>query len=445
MRFVHDNLPQRVRFGSGEAAASLEREIGDIGASRVMVIASKGEAGLAGRITNGLPVALRHDDVVMHVPVEVAERAREAAVKARADAVVSVGGGSTTGLAKAVALTSGLPVIAVPTTYAGSEATAVWGLTEGARKTTGTDPRVLPKVIVYDAALTTSLPVEMSVASGLNALAHCVDAMWAPNADPINAAFAAEGIRSLRTGLPKVVARPEDIDGREHALYAAYLSAAAFASAGSGLHHKICHVLGGAYNLPHAQTHAVVLPYVLAFNAPRAAEAEQRIAAAFGTERAIDGLRALRAELGAPRALRDYGFAEADIPAAAEAILPAVPPSNPRPVTAEDLRRLLHAAWAGADPELSRTDRACSLWIPVVRPGQVHGQRDGASPVVVQVDDAVGAHRDQRGRGRRDSGNVTKAGRIGAGCLVGPAQHHPAAGRAAYGEVHRRRGDPARG
>jgi maleylacetate reductase len=144
----------------------------------------------------------------------------------------------------------------------------VRGLTEDARKTTGTGPVVLPKVIVYDATLTIALPVSMSVASGLNALAHCVDAMWAPNADPINAAFAAEGIRSLRAGLPKVVADPSGLDGREHALYAADLSAVAFASAGSGLHHKICHVLGGAYNLPHAQIHAVVLLYVSAFNAP---------------------------------------------------------------------------------------------------------------------------------------------------------------------------------
>jgi alcohol dehydrogenase class IV len=351
MRFVHENLPQRVCFGSGEAAATLRREIENLGAERVVVIASKGEADRAGRITAGLPVAHRHDEVVMHVPVDVAERARRAVARARADALVSVGGGSTTGLAKAVALTTGLPIVAVPTTYAGSEATAIWGLTEGARKTTGTDPRVLPKVIVYDATLTTSLPVELSVASGLNALAHCVDAMWAPNADPVNAALAAEGIRSLNAGLPSVVEDPENIDGREHAMQAAYLSAAAFASAGSGLHHKICHVLGGKYNLPHAQTHAVVLPYVLAFNAPAAGEAEARIAGSFGMERAIDGLQRLRADLRAPRALRDYGFPEADVPAAAEAILPAVPPSNPRPVTVGDLRRLLHAAWAGADPE----------------------------------------------------------------------------------------------
>jgi maleylacetate reductase len=339
MRFVHDSLPQRVCFGSGEAAAYLGNEIENLQASKVMVIAGREEKELAEAVTKELPVALRYHDVVMHVPVEVAERARQA-----------VGGGSTTGLAKAIAMTTGLPIVAVPTTYAGSEATAVWGLTEGARKTTGTDPRVLPKVIIYDATLTLTLPVPMSVASGLNALAHCIDAMWAPKADPVNAAFAAEGIRSLRAGLPKVAADPSGLDGREHALYAAYLSAVAFASAGSGLHHKICHVLGGAYNLPHAQTHAVMLPYVLAFNGPAAPEAERRIAAAFGANRAIDGLQDLRRELDAPRALRDYGFSQDAIPEAADAILPAVPPGNPRPVTAEDLRRLLRAAWSGTDP-----------------------------------------------------------------------------------------------
>jgi alcohol dehydrogenase class IV len=350
MRFVHESQPQRVCFGSGEAAATVARELDRLGASKVMVIAAGTGNELAERVTGDVPVALRYHDVVMHVPVAVAERAREAAAQSGADALVSVGGGSTTGLAKAIALTSGLPIVAVPTTYAGSEATSVWGLTEGARKTTGVDARVLPRVIVYDAALTVSLPVPMSVASGLNALAHCVDSMWAPKADPINRTLAGEGIRALRAGLPAVVADPAGLDGREQALYAAYLSAVAFASAGSGLHHKICHVLGGMFNLPHAQTHAVVLPYVLAFNGPAMPAAEQRIAAALGAGRAADGLEELRRELAAPRALRDYGFAESDIPAAAQAIGPAVPPGNPRPVTAGDLRRLLRAAWAGADP-----------------------------------------------------------------------------------------------
>ena len=355
MRFVHDTLPQRVAFGSGAAAANLSNEISDLGATRIMLIAAKAEMHLADTIAQDLPVVHRHDDVVMHVPVEVAARARQAAVEHSVSALVCVGGGSTTGLAKAVAMTTGLPIVAVPTTYAGSEATPVWGLTEGAKKMTGVDKTVLPKAIVYDAALTMSLPVDMSVASGLNALAHCVDSMWGPNADPINAAFAAEGITSLAAGLPKVVADPMDLDGREHALYAAYLSATAFASAGSGLHHKICHVLGGKYNLPHAQTHATVLPYVLAFNGPAAPDAEARIAAAFrgtgsGAASALDGLVALKEELNAPRALADYGFAEASINEAAEAILPSVPPSNPRPVTTADLRALLRAAWSGSDP-----------------------------------------------------------------------------------------------
>ena len=351
MRFVHDALPQRICFGSGRAAANLRAEIAKLGAARVMLIASKSAMRMADEeITAGLPVALRYDDVVMHVPVEVALRAREAATAHDIDALVCVGGGSATGLAKAIALTTGLPIVAVPTTYAGSEATPVWGLTEGTRKTTGIDLAVLPKVIVYDAALTTSLPIETSVASGLNALAHCVDSMWGPYADPINAAFATEGIRSLAAGLPQVTAEPEGLEGRERVLYSAYVSAAAFASAGSGLHHKICHVLGGKYNLPHAQTHATVLPYVLAFNGSAATEAEQRIAAAFGSATAIDGLEGLKQRLDAPRALRDYGFAKDSIAEAADAILPSVPPSNPRPVTADDLRALLRAAWSGTAP-----------------------------------------------------------------------------------------------
>jgi alcohol dehydrogenase class IV len=200
MRFVHESVPQRVCFGTGEAAVTVAREVARLGASRVMVIAAGAGTGLAAQITTGVPVALRYDEVVMHVPVAVAERARAAAKDHGVDALVSVGGGSTTGLAKAIALTTGLPVVAVPTTYAGSEATSVWGLTEGARKTTGVDARVLPRVIVYDAALTVSLPVAMSVASGLNALAHCVDSMWAPNTDPID--------RALASGDPRPAGRP---------------------------------------------------------------------------------------------------------------------------------------------------------------------------------------------------------------------------------------------
>jgi len=320
MRFDHETLPQRVRFAPGAAAEAAGEEVDRLGASRVM------------RIGRHLPTpaVLVWDEVVMHVPVPVAERARKAAVEHGVDAIVAVGGGSATGLAKAIALTTGLPIVAVPTTYAGSEATNVWGLTDGGRKTTGVDPRVLPRAVVYDSTLTRSLPVDMSVSSGLNALAHCVDSLWAPRADPINAALAGEGIRVLTAALPQVQER------RDEALLGAYLAAVAFASAGSGLHHKICHVLGGMFDLPHAPTHAVVLPHVLALNESAAAG---RIT--------LDDLNALRRRLDAPRALKDYGFDEARIPAAVEAILPVVPAGNPVPVTAEVLHRLLHDAWEG--------------------------------------------------------------------------------------------------
>ena len=350
MRFVHDTLPQRVCFGSGEAAAHLEHEIAALGASRVMVIAAKEESNIADAITGNLRVVLRHDDVVMHVPVEVAARAREAAAPHNVDAIVSVGGGSTTGLAKAIALTTGLPIVAVPTTYAGSEATAVWGLTEGNRKTTGTDPRVLPKVIVYDATLTLTLPVPISVASGLNALAHCVDAMWAPKADPINAALAAEGIRARPRGCRR--SSPTRPASTAASTPSTPRTSQRWRSRppGSGCTTRSATCSAAPTTCRTPRRTPSCCPTCWPSTGPRHRHAEHRIAAAFGSNRAIDGLEDLRRELDAPRALRDYGFAEDAIPEAAEAILPAVPAGNPRPVTIADLERLLRAAWSGADP-----------------------------------------------------------------------------------------------
>ena len=312
---------------------------------RAMVIASPRGAGLARAVTAGLGVAVLHDGVREHVPDEVADSARTVAAEHDVDGLVCVGGGSATGLAKAVALTSGLPVLAVPTTYAGSEATDIWGLTRDGTKTTGTDRRVLPRSVVYDADLTVDLPVRLSVTSGLNALAHAVDALWAPRADPINAALAVEGARALAAALPAVVADQRGPTAREQALYGTYLASVAFASAGSGLHHKICHVLGGRYDLSHAATHAVVLPHVLALNAPHAPEAERRLAAALGASRAVAGLGDLYERLDAPRSLRDLGLREDQVADAAAAILPAVPPSNPATVSRAVLEDLLHAAW----------------------------------------------------------------------------------------------------
>jgi alcohol dehydrogenase class IV len=348
LTFAHETLPQRVRFGAGGAAGAVAEEVRRLDASRAMAIAS--DTGRAEPVLHGVPVAVLHTEVAMHVPVDVAARARSVALEHDVDVLVCVGGGSTTGLAKAVALTTGLPIVAVPTTYAGSEATDVWGLTEAGRKTTGVDRRVLPRAVVYDATLMLGLPVPTSVASGLNALAHCVDSMWAPRSDPIDQALALEAVRALNEGLPRVVTEPLALAGREQMLYGAYLSAVAFASAGSGLHHKICHVLGGMFDLPHAETHAVVLPHVLALNAPAVPGLDARMATAFGADSALAGLLRLRDEVDAPRSLRDLGLAEADLAAAVGPVVGAAPPGNPVPVTAEVVAALLRAAYDGRGP-----------------------------------------------------------------------------------------------
>ena len=347
--FVHETLPQRVVFAAGDARSALEAEISALGVRRVMVIASDRDAARVDAIVTGLPDVVRHTEVVMHVPVEVARRARRVAAEHKVDAVVAVGGGSTTGLAKAVALTSGLSVVAVPTTFSGSEATDVWGLTENGVKTTGVDRRVLPRSVVYDATLLTTLPTDAMVASGLNALAHGVDAMWGPRTDPIDRALAEEGIRALRDGLVGAVGQPSTTDDVERTLYGAYLAAVAFASAGSAMHHKICHVLGGMFDLPHAPTHAVVLPHVLAFNVPNAPDAAARIARALGADDAVTGLEDLRTRLSAPTALKDLGMPESGIEAAVPRILAAIAADNPTPVTETALTMLLRAAYEGDD------------------------------------------------------------------------------------------------
>ncbi|MFC7405625.1 maleylacetate reductase [Georgenia alba] len=366
---TYDTRPQRVLSGPG-ARRLVADEIGRLGARRVMLIAAEAEVEMAREVVAGLDVVATFTAVRPHVPVEAAHAAREMARTAGADALLSVGGGSTTGTAKAVALTEHLPILAVPTTYAGSEATDVWGLTEAGRKTNGTDPAVLPRTVVYDPELTVSLPTRLTVSSGLNALAHCVDSLWAPQAGPASTAFAVEGARLLTMGLSAVQADGADLEARTRCQDGTYLAASAFAAAGSGLHHKICHVLGGAYDLEHAAMHAVLLPHVVGFNAPAAPEAADRLAGAlqgagFGPDGGTNGLsdvadpehdaaanalatlQALYACLGAPTSLGDLGLRAEQLPEAARLALEKVPPSNPRPVREQDLADLLGRAQAG--------------------------------------------------------------------------------------------------
>jgi maleylacetate reductase len=362
-RFTHDTLAQRVVFDCGRVVESVAAEAARLGGPVMLIHGGSGRA-VAERLAGVLDVVVRWEDVRQHVPEELAARARAACTRAGAKVVVCVGGGSAIGLGKAIALEQDVQILAVPTTYAGSEATPVWGMTSEGTKVTGADPAVLPATVVYDPTLTTGMPVELTVASGLNGLAHCVEALWAPRADPINLALGLEGARALARGLTAVIGDPQDLGGRADCLYGAYLAAVSFASAGSGLHHKICHVLGGAYDLPHAATHAVVLPHVLAFNAAAVPESAGRLAAALGAPAAavaadpacaaIDAVEALRTRLSAPRSLAEIGLAEDELSDATARCLAHVPDTNPVPVTQESLSALLRAAWAGTAPTRTR-------------------------------------------------------------------------------------------
>ncbi|WP_045560215.1 maleylacetate reductase [Streptomyces sp. FxanaA7] len=348
---VYESWGQRVVFGSGTARDDVAAAITGLGASRVLVIAADGERALAEDICEDLPVVAVFGEVRPHVPVEVAEAVRAAAREHEADLLLSVGGGSTTGTAKAAALTTGLPILAVPTTYAGSEATPVWGLTEDGHKRTGVDPKVLPRVVVYDATLMMSLSTRLSVTSGLNALAHCVDAWWAPRHNPISSALAAEGVRSLASSLPRIVADGQDVAARRDILFGTYLGAVAFAGAGSGLHHKVCHVLGGAYDLEHAALHSVVLPHVVGLNLPAAPEAEQWLGTALDASADPFGaLLDLYTSLQPPRSLGELGLPEEELDRATDLVMAQVPDSNPRRVTHDEMRALLGRAWRGDVP-----------------------------------------------------------------------------------------------
>jgi alcohol dehydrogenase class IV len=361
-RFAYEALPGRIVFGAGASRERLVDEVQRLGAGRVLLVASEREKTLAEEIAAPLVdrVATIFTDVRPHVPVEVADAARETARRLEVDCLLSVGGGSTTGTAKAVALKLGLPIVAVPTTYAGSEVTPIWGMTEGQRKTTGRSLDVLPRVVIYDPELTFTLPPSISGPSGMNAMAHCVEALYASGANPVTSLVAEEGIRALARGLPAVVEEPGGIEGRSEALYGAYLAGSALAAAGVGIHHKICHVLGGAYDLPHAEMHTVILPHAVAFNEEAIPEIMGRVAralgeasdGALGREGAATGLYDLAKGIGAPTALKDIGMEKEDLDEAVALCLEAVPEDNPRPVDEAGVRAILAGAYVGLPPRL---------------------------------------------------------------------------------------------
>ncbi|KWE28315.1 maleylacetate reductase [Burkholderia cepacia] len=350
MNFIYQARPARVIFGAG-SLDHLEREVLELGTQRALVLCTPEQRDLAQHIVErlGARAAGLYDRATMHVPIEIARDAQAFARSCGADCAIAIGGGSTIGLGKAIALESSLPILAIPTTYAGSEMTPIYGLTEGGIKRTGSDARVLPKTVIYDPALTVTLPVELSVTSGLNAIAHAAEGLYANNANPVMSLVAEEGIRALARGLPGVRRNTADLGARGDALYGAWLCGMVLGNVGMALHHKLCHTLGGSFNLPHAPTHTVVLPHALAYNAAHAPDAMQRIARAIGTNDAARGLYALALDNGAPVSLKAIGMQEADLDRAAD-LAAANPYWNPRPIERDGLRALLQDAFDGNLP-----------------------------------------------------------------------------------------------
>jgi len=342
--FIVEWSRTRVVFGAG-TIERLGTELDALGLARCLLVTTpRRDATIASVLAElGDRLAGVCDIAAMHVPSDRVQRALAEVDRIRPDVLIAVGGGSAVGLAKAIARERSLPIVAVPTTYAGSEMTSIWGITAGDTKTTGRDPAVAPRLVIYDPVLTLWLPPHTSAASGMNAMAHAVEAMYAPDASPMAAAVAEDAIRTLARALPSVLATPRDLDARTLALRGAHAAAMALELAPMGLHHKLCHVLGG-FGLPHAETHAALLPYVVAFNAPAAPEAMARIAGALGTNDAASGLRALNDTLGLTMSLGTLGLKQSDAERAAGAVAAATFP-NPRAATPDAVRQLLVDAW----------------------------------------------------------------------------------------------------
>lgn len=349
--FTCTPLPGRVVFGHGRLA-QLPDEAARLNLNRVVVLSTPNQVALAERAAAllGARSCGIHAGAVMHVPAETAAAAVAYVRAQQADGVVAMGGGSTIGLGKAIALQTDLPVIAVPTTYAGSEMTPIWGITSDGVKTTGRNDKVLPRTVIYDCTLTLGLPRAISATSGINAIAHCVEGLYAQDANPLTSMMATEGIRAFAESLPAIVADPQNVEARSLAQYGAWLGGSVLGMVGMALHHKICHTLGGTFNLPHAEVHTVMLPQVAAFNRSAAPQAMAQVAAALGATDAATGLYDLVARLDAPRALRDIGMIEADLDHAAE-LATRNPYYNPQVINRDNVRALLQSAFEGKRPQ----------------------------------------------------------------------------------------------
>ncbi len=347
--FTFTSVPMRVRFGAG-AAATLGNELDRHRISRALVLCSPARAETAARLTAAAEqrVALC-DQAVPNMPRAAYDAILADLQANQADGFVVIGGGSPIGLAKAIAAVTRLPYVAIVTTYSGSEMSPGWYLGVGAERTGGSDLAALPATTIYDPDLTLDLPASVSAASGMNAMAHAVETLYGPDLNPVTATLAEEAIRRLGSALPEIVRDPRSAAARSDALYAAWLAGAFRATA--GLEHALAQRVRQWFGLDHAHTHAVMLPYAVAFNRAHAPAAMERVERALGVADAAQGLYQMNLRLGLAAGLKHLGMRQDDIPKAA-AVVSAVKFPNPRPVTSGDLLDLITAAYAGEPPAL---------------------------------------------------------------------------------------------
>lgn len=356
--FEYNANPSRVVFGPG-SIQKLPNEIQRIGCRWPLILSTPRQLSRIGDLAQMLApadikIAGMYTNAVMHTPTHVTEDAMAFVREHSADCVVSIGGGSTIGLGKAISIRTGLPHICVATTYAGSEMTSILGETDNGRKVTRSDPKILPGTVIYDVDLTTTMPPALSATSGVNALAHAVESLYATNTNPVLRIMALEGIKSLASALPTIVDQPQNGDARSIALYGAWLCGVTLGSSSMALHHKLCHTLGGSFGLPHAETHTIVLPHSLSYNAPAIQSQMADMASALPESQgdAIRGMNTLLNRLRVKRALRDFGMKEEDVDKAAEIAMTAQYP-NPRKLEKQKIRELIRRCWAG---EAARAD-----------------------------------------------------------------------------------------
>lgn len=348
---VYNAVPPRVVFGAG-AADRIGEEVARLGARRALVVSTPGRSVLAERIAGRLGDRCIGvlPEAVSQVPIELARRGQQKAREMDADCLVSVGGGASIGLGKGIALDLAIPVVAMPTTYSGSEMTGFCGITIDGVKRMHKSLRMLASTVIYDPTLSLSLPLDVSAASAMNALAHCVDVVYVPTASPVTVQAAVEGARVIMSALPRVARDPGDIEARSELLYGGYLAGAAL-TGGFALQHGVAHVLGGTYGVQHGLSHALVLPHVAAYNAQYAPEALGRIAGAMGVDRLGAAIFDVMREAGLPTRLADVGFAEDQIAEAARITLETDDGGNPGPVTFEAVSGILRDALHGRRPD----------------------------------------------------------------------------------------------